>query len=536
MIPKRTQFKDIPLELPDVYRGLYYIDILETESENLISFLDAGLIEANSVETLLKPFFSSLCDGVDRMLLPVISHEIAIASKQGMLNGKDGRSRYENFFIEGSQYSLASRRVLERYQPLFRMIDLVIENTLKSALECVMHLTRDLALLKENRFVEEEDCLVCLDILGKSDPHLGQRTFLLDFGSGKRLIHKSVDLTADQLYNEFLQKLMLPAPFDLKNMRVIPVGHTYGWIEYHPYQECSDLQQIRNFYHRAGALLAVADCLNYSDGHFGNLLAFGEYPILLDGETFFQNYAIRDRKENEKKNLLATSLVQKPPSREVEIGYAAAFQAPPTNHFEVTFPFVSNDQTDDIELHYRGFNDEQSHHCPKMEGRYFTVHGYVKELIRGYSFAFDHIGRHVVTLLADISWWDRVAKVRSRTVLRETMAYCYLMQRIKRPEVCISEIKMKDILKDKLGETPYTAYEIRDLMTANIPYFYHYPGKRHLYQGDGVRHCNLFVNSGVQVLREQFSNWNEEYKSYAIAILENHLPSTPIPGELTYSF
>lgn len=535
-IPKEFSFEDIPLELPDAFRGQYFIEPLEKESKNLISFLNTKQLKTSSLEILLKPFFSSLAEVVDQMILPVITHEIAIVREIGTLFGENSHARYESFFVDGSQYTDTARSIPIRYPLLFKMIDTVIQSTLNSALNCVVYLMHDLSLLKESSFIQKDDFLTSLDILGKSDPHLGHRTFLLRFQSGKMVIHKSVDLSADQLYGEFLQKLELPHPYALKNMRVIPIDHDYGWIEYIDYQECIDIQEIKNFYRRAGVLVAVADCLNYTDGHFENLIAAGEYPILLDGETFFQNYVIPERKEYQKKNLLATSLVQKPPSGEMEMGYAAAFQAPPINHFEVVFPFVLKDQTDEIDLHYRGLKDEKSHNCPAIGGQYCTIHNFIGELIEGFSFAFDHIKKQVPRILADAEWWNKVAKVKSRTVLRETMAYCYLLRRIQRPEACITEATIRNILESKLGNTPYTAYEIEDLMKVNVPYFYQYPGERHLYQGDGRKHPHLFLKTGIEALKEQFLNWNEEYKAHSTEILKKHLPITPLLGELTYYF
>jgi lantibiotic modifying enzyme len=202
----------------------------------------------------------------------------------------------------------------------------------------------------------------------------------------------------------------------------------------------------------------------------------------------------------------------------------------------VVFPFALKDQTDEMELRYRGLKDEKSHNCPAIKGKYFTIHDFIEDLIEGFSFAFDHIKKQISQILADTAWWDRVAEVKSRTVLRETMAYCYLLRRIQSPEGCMSEVTMKNILEAKLGDTPYTAYEIEDLLRANVPYFYQYPGERHLYQGNGEKHPYLFLKSGVEALKEQLINWNEEYKLHSIAILKNHLPSTPVLGELTCHF
>jgi len=533
-LSKKISFADISLEFPDVFRGQYFIETLELASEKLISFLNTEKLKTFSKEIFLRLFFSSLSELLDQMILPIAVHEIEIAREMGALFGKDRYARYESFFVDGAGYTPFARSIPKRYPLIFKMTDSVIHCSVKSALNCLVHLMQDFPLLQQHGFVRKDDALDFLDILGKSDPHLSHHTFLIRLRSGKQVIHKSVDLSGDELYVEFLRKLELPSPYDLKSMRVVPIGHEYGWIEYIDYQECDSIQQIKSFYRRAGVLVAVADCLNYTDGHFENLISVGAYPILIDGETFFQNYTIPERKEYQKKNLLATSLVQKPPSEELEMGYAAAFQAPPINHFEVVFPFALKDQTDEIELHYRGLKDEKSHNCPAIKGKYFTIHHFIEEFIEGFSFAFDHIKKHVPRILSDRRWWDKVAQVKSRSILRETMAYYYLLRRMQRPEACINEATMKNILEAKLGDTPYTAYEIKDLMSVNIPYFYQVPGKRHLFQGDGKKYPYLFLKSGVEALKQQFLNWNEEYKTHSVEILKKHLPSTPVLGELTY--
>jgi lantibiotic modifying enzyme len=158
-IPNISSFSDIPLELPDVFRGQYYIESLEKESKNLISFLNAAKVETSHIEILLKPFFSSLAEVVDQMILPVITYEMAIAKQLGLLSGKDGGSRYESFFVDGSKYTCIARSVPVRYPLLFKMIDTVIHNTLNSALDCIEHLIHDLPLLQEHLFIEGNDFL-----------------------------------------------------------------------------------------------------------------------------------------------------------------------------------------------------------------------------------------------------------------------------------------------------------------------------------------------------------------------------------------
>ena len=532
------QFKDIPISFSDVFRGQYFLASLEKESQKLLDFLQLRSINlCEEIEEIICPFFSSLVEELDQVLLPTLVYELHIAKKMGLLTGKNSKDRYDSFFVNDLTFTDMSRGINYRYPLLFGMIDHTIKSTLQNALDCLIHFDQDKERLVEHSFLLQEDQLESFDLLGKSDPHLGKRSFLLSFKSGKKVIHKSVDLFADQLFSKFLEKLSLPSPYDLIPMKIIPVNHEYGWIEYIPYGGCDTYDEIKNFYIRAGALIAVADCLNYSDGHFENLMAFKGYPILLDGETFFQNYTTPERKKHQKKNLLATSLIQKPPDSELEMGYLAALQVAPTERFEVVFPYALKDQTDRIELHYRGILNDRFHNCPSLDRKPFTVHSFIKEIVTGFSFTFDWIKKNKINLLADKEWWDGVAQTKSRTVLRDTLAYYYLLRRIQRPEACLSEVTMKNIMEAKLGETPYTSYEIEELLKMNIPYFYQYPGEKHLYQGDGKIHSNSFRMTGVEALREQLATtWNEEYKNFSIKILEKHLATTPKTGERTYSF
>lgn len=527
-------FEDIPISFPDALRAQYYLNSLEKKSRPLFKSLIQRTPEISLTTYLIKDFFSSLTEELDQLILPTIVQEMAIARSIGALSGKTPKARYESFFLSRKGYTLLSLSVLERYYSLFQTLDMMIDQAVKSCLHCLDQLSQDFPLLVKEGLVMENDFLTSIDLLKGSDPHMQKRTFLLAFASGNKIIHKSVDLTSDQLFGEFLCLLALPAPYNLRCAKVVPKGNNYGWIQYIPHQECKSYEQVRNFYKRAGALIAVADCLNYTDGHFDNLIAAGDHPILIDGETFFQNYASPQRKPHQKKNLLATSLVQKPPAKKAERGYYAAFQVAPLCRLEVVHPYALHDQSDKIELHYRGIREEKSINCPILDQKPQMVHHFIEDVLEGFSVAFDLIKAKKNIILANSTWWDRVSLVKSRTVIRETLAYFYLLRRIQRPEACISKVTMRNILASKLGETPYTAYEIKELLQMNIPYFYQYPGQPHLYQGDGKRHSHAFIKTGVELLKEQLVNWDNDYKQLSYRILNKHLCLTPAPGNLTY--
>ncbi|MBU0496278.1 MAG: type 2 lantipeptide synthetase LanM family protein [Chloroflexi bacterium] len=125
---------------------------------------------------------------------------------------------------------------------------------------------------------------------GLSDPHRGGRGVVaLTFGSGRRLVYKPKDLGTEAAYNHLLAWLNeRGAPLDMKVLRVLNRG-TYGWVEFAVPAPCADEAAVARYYQRAGALLCLMYVLEGTDCHEENLVACGEYPVLIDNETLLHH-------------------------------------------------------------------------------------------------------------------------------------------------------------------------------------------------------------------------------------------------------
>ena len=62
----------------------------------------------------------------------------------------------------------------------------------------------------------------------------------------------------------------------------------YGWCEYVTAKPCQNVKALKRFYKRAGSLLAILHILSGSDIHRENLIAHGEYPVIVDFECLLQ--------------------------------------------------------------------------------------------------------------------------------------------------------------------------------------------------------------------------------------------------------
>ena len=123
--------------------------------------------------------------------------------------------------------------------------------------------------------------------LGLSDRHNnGRSVALVTFESG-RVIYKPRSGTSEAAWDSF-QGLMNENGFrpPLKNARVLR-RRNYHWMEYIAPGSCADAAAAGRFYRRLGGLIAAAYLLNAVDCHRENLIAAGEYPVLVDVDALW---------------------------------------------------------------------------------------------------------------------------------------------------------------------------------------------------------------------------------------------------------
>jgi lantibiotic modifying enzyme len=304
-------------------------------------------------------------------------------------------------------------------------------------------------------------------------------------------------------------------------MGVFSMGEEYGWIKVIENLSCNSIEEIVFFYQKAGALLAIADTLNYTDGHCENVIAQGMYPILLDGETFFQNYASEVLQH---KNVLTTSLIQKITDDQTSSSSLySAFQSPMINKSELLYTHAENERTDDIKVGFQGLTKDKHHHLPHYSNSYFTGFDFPEKVLQGYCLAFDHITKSSNAILKDLNWWETMARVRSRLIIRETAAYLCLIRLIQQPKNCKTRATAFHAVAEKISASPFFEYESEDLLKSNIPYFYHRPGECHLYDGNHNLYKNIFCKSGMDIIKRQIINRDDCIKKVNSEIISKHL-------------
>lgn len=151
--------------------------------------------------------------------------------------------------------------------------------------ELVRRLERDRSLLTRT-FGGGRDLgqLAVLDALG--DPHSGgRRVTMVRFSSGLRVIYKPRSVEAEAFWFRLADWLNTRAGTALVRAPCVLERDGYGWVQWLAGTRPSDATARRRLHRRAGVLLALLDLFEVRDAHVGNVIASGDWPVLVDAET-----------------------------------------------------------------------------------------------------------------------------------------------------------------------------------------------------------------------------------------------------------
>lgn len=484
------------MHFQDALRAQYFIRALEQKKFEI----------SQTFKGDLSSFLTSLCRKLDQTLLPIIAYEMGEAKAAGLLQGSHPETRYQSFFIQEGQFTPWARELPKKYPFLFDQLDQLLNDTFQN-LELAVKRAR-----QEKSFSE----IIAIDLITQSDKHRGQQSLLMTFDDGSKWVYKPRDLKPEVLFARFIEQINLQAPYNLKPPTVI-ARENYGWMEFETHSPCESEQEVRDYFSRAGVLLAITDTLNFTDGHFENLIASGPYPVLIDGETLFQNY---HAKALANKTVLSTGLIQKAAPNQKRKAHHSAFQAKQKETYHILYPHVLNERTDNMQVEFHGYRKGILDNLPYIGEEYFLAQDFKDNFLDGLMQGYNAIQKNAKPLLENDDWWETLAQTKARTLMHHTVNYAYLLCRIQQPDGGQSQKSSQALIEDKLPDTPYLSYETQDLLQGNIPYFYHFPNETSLYDGNGNKYEHFFQETAAdQIKRNLQTNLGEK----AYKLVEKHL-------------
>ena len=428
-----------------------------------------------------------------------------------LLKGKNSREEYLFFCNEIAGRIEFIDYCFERYPELYRCVKEKIQFSTDYFQEVMENFERDNRDISKIICKKEVNKIIKIDG-AMGDTHCrGKHVLKLTLDTGEQILYKPHSLRNEVIFSELLQWLARRTGFDQKQYEVLS-RETYGWSKIVEYRECKSQEEVQRFYQRLGVQLFLAYILNTRDLHCENLIAAGEYPVLIDLESLV-SYT-----KEEKRSKVQAKIVEKLQESVLCTGILPVYHwdrngegidvsaigggGKQRSPFRV--PQVKSPETSDMFLGYTYPVMEETQNRVSLFGKKICPDQYMGEVLEGFEKAYQ------VVLNDKDEFRDMVMEElklsKSRYIHADTQKYSMLLSASYHPSLLKSEEDRYRFFMDFYGEENLTEEErriaeeeIHSMMQGDIPYFEYSVNDRNIWNGEGKK-------VGVYLKREPLEN------------------------------
>jgi len=481
-------------------------DELASWSAPLVAAAERELIDAAAdvvapavLETIVASRRPLLEEGLRLASMRTLALELHIARLEGRLSGATPEERYRSF-VEGLALPATASELLGRHPGLAQQLAVQSEAWVRGGVCFAQHVAADAGALAHH-FGHGRDLGAIEELsFGLGDAHCGGQTVaVVGFADGVRLIYKPRSLAIDVEIQRLLADLDRWDPeIGLRRIEVLDRGD-HGWMEWVERAPCSDRAAAARYYRRVGGLLAVTWLLQGTDLHAENLLPAGEHPVLVDLEAFLHPifpagaavppHAVRDLARAA--TVLFSGLVPEhlPGDPRLDVSGLGTDSVQTTPYLVPRWIGLG---TDELRLERQRGSFVGGEALPRGQGRAWVPQEFAAELVDGFRRVATDLLERRKELLSPGGWFDRLAEVQVRVILRPSRTYYRLLDESFHPDL-LAEPAARDRHFDRLSAVvealphlgPALAAEKAALRRAEIPRFTAAAGALTLSSGDG---------------------------------------------------
>lgn len=476
---------------------------------------------------------------IEKIPLRVLIQDIHECKKRGLLIGKNSEEEYEDYEKKFLEDPLYIESLCENYSEMKRLLFLQIYQTINFMWEVEKALQKDKDVLvkqlcKEHNF----EHILHMDT-GLADCHKSGKTVTkLVLDNGYILIYKPHNMQKELLFEEIYEKFLNWCGLSGRRLHIVDRG-TYGWEEYIERVDCNSNEGVEGYFQRTGVLLFLCYVMGATDIHGENLMAFGEYPILLDLETFpgcrqqkkavNADQMVRDRIAS---SVLCTGLL--PVMTWGERNAGVIVSALHKNSKEMTpfrLPLVCRPNSSEIHIEYKSIEIRISGSIPVFQNNEMNPAEFEKWICKGFEDAYDCMLERKQQILDEL---ESFFSYEGRVLLRHTQQYSMNLNMSLFPEF----LKVREkrelflyVIDKQNNQTLVHPYERRSLSQMDVPIFFVDGKGRDLLNGDDERYSKFFAKTPYEIWRKKTKRLNQKDKKEQLRFIKLSLALLKDRGE-----
>jgi type 2 lantibiotic biosynthesis protein LanM len=517
---------------------------LHAEAQLVVSTNRNAPFEAHAATLLFEPLLWGHLMG---RAMKVVILELNVARVRGALAGDTPEARCAQF-ASLLRSGPVRDQIIEEYPVLARSLVTATDHWVDSSRELLRYLAEDIDALR-HAFGDGGELGTLIGISGNAgDVHRGGRAVAIaEFSSGIRVVFKPRPLDSDRHFGDLIAWInALGQEPPLRAVRVL-TRDDHGWAEFVASAPCRSREEVERFYERFGAYLAILHVVNATDFHYENVIASGEFPMLIDLEALFHPLPEPANPVDEpewlgwqalQQSVLRTGVLpfraygsEQSSGLDMSAMGGSGGQQTPNR-----FPVLVAPGTDEMRLEREFVRLPDSQNRPTLGGLPVDPAEFGHRIVSGFAATYQLLLANRDTLLAPSGPIQSFADDAIRVVLRPTRQYALILSESNHPDV------MRDALdRDRLFDRLWVAVpgrpelerviarEHADLTAGDVPLFTSRPSSVDLFSAHGEAVPGFFRRSGLSSAIERIEAMSEADLQHQRWVVEASLAGL-LPG------
>ncbi len=466
-------------------------------------------------------FANVLLERLSKISLRILTFEMQLNKKEGKLSGSNSREEYlcyNNFFLSDIKYIASLFDVYPCWERLlFESVFYITENYRK-VIERIDQDHSDIVKI----FCKGLDFSEVVNVQNNiSDSHKRADTVLIiQLDNGIKIVYKPRNLRAEIAYSSFLNQISSDCKHKMKELQIINKNN-YGWEEFVQAKPCTSSDDLKKYYYRFGILIFANYILNANDLHVENVIAMGEYPIVIDAETILDNKRSEINKDARDliydiiyESVLFSGLL--PYYRFSGKGKGidmSAIRGKEGEEYPILLPQVKNAGTSDMYFEYVHPVTEVNNNLARLREEFVNPDKFTEDICDGFKDAYLSTMKSSKKLS---EWIDMFSNLKVRHLVQDTMRYSMLLHTSYHPYF-MQDGRDRQLFfgsmfknyKKIQGNEDIVKLEIEDMLHMDIPYFYLNTSKSSLYAWNGTEVKGYFENTSMEHFKNKIEHMNE---------------------------
>lgn len=347
--------------------------------------------------------------------------------------------------------------------------------------------------------------------------HRGKQVLKIGLNNGQDILFKPHSMENEQVCGRMLQ--WFGEKTGIQKIAYPFLSYPeHSWSSIVAYKQCERENQLKNYYMRLGVQLFLFYVIGTKDLHYENIIASGEYPVVIDLETLVNIRYNRERKTaNEEigyllsQSVLYTGLLPfyywNREGRGVDI---SGMSGDDGQKYPFKMPRIIEAGTSNMRVAYDYPVSGKTQNRAMLNGKFYAPFLYKESFLEGFTAAYKAAIEDKEEFRQLI---EKLKNTKSRYLVLDTQKYSMMLSSSWHPSLLTKEEsrwKFFNLLWEGRGEIDKAVVESEkeSLSRGDIPFFYYALNSRSLFTDDGKEIQHYFEETIMDILFERLENLN----------------------------